>query len=447
MLTFAHLWRCLTTLIIALAAIKFVPTLVLAQPPLTPLDDQIRPSPTALHGPADKAINTDQAFLYVSDFNLVRMNRDGTSTALTNFGIENAVMGKYVSLSPNGQQVAFSTTPYPDPFPYDIYTVTIDGNNLTRLTHDTLRGYNPVWSLDGTRLAFIGRETKDGAAIDNVYGHLYVMNADGSSPLRLVPESLVVTPPLFWLPDSQRLLFTGYQQINGQYLSDLYLIDADGSNLTRLTHDENPDIFHEALTLAPGGQAFLFIKSVGSTSDADLYLGEVNEDSLRNLTASLDARVDYAAWSPDEQRIAITANPQDKEGKLPEGGSNSLFVVDRASADIAPFAQASCAYGPIWAPNGAKIGYSSFVFCDQQVSLFVIDGDGANLTRLSPTGFDGQFLAYAWSSDSAQLIFSATVNEREGTDLYRVQNDGSNLTRLTNTAGRFQMRFVAWLPN
>jgi hypothetical protein len=60
-----------------------------------------------------------------------------------------------------------------------------------------------------------------------------------------------------------------------------------------------------ALTLAPGGQAFLFIKSVGSTSDADLYLGEVNGGSLRNLTASLDARVDYAAWSPDEQRIAI----------------------------------------------------------------------------------------------------------------------------------------------
>ncbi|MBE7470701.1 MAG: PD40 domain-containing protein [Anaerolineales bacterium] len=445
MLTFAHLWRCLTTLIIALAAIKFVPTLALAQPPLTLLEDQTKPSSTTLYSPADKAINTDQAFLYVSDYNLVRMNPDGTSIAMTSFGIENAVMEKYVSLSPNGQQVAFSTAPYPNPFPYHIYTVTVDGKNLTRLTHDALRGYGPIWSPDGSRLAFIGRE--DGAAIDSVYGHLYVMNADGSNPLRLIPEPIVTTPPLFWLPDSQRLLFTGYQQINGQYLSDLYLVGADGSNLTRLTHDESPDIFHETLTLAPDGQAFLFIKSIGSTSDGDLYLGDVNGGDLRNLTASLDARVDYAAWSPDEQRIAITANPQDKEGKLPDGGSNMLFVVDRASASITPLAQASCAYGPVWSPNGAKIGYSSFVFCDQQVSLFTINRDGANPTRLSPAGFDGQFLAYAWSADNTELIFAATVSEREGTDLYRVQADGGNLTRLTPTSGRFQMRFVGWLPN
>ena len=59
----------------------------------------------------------------------------------------------------------------------EICTIRIDGGELTRVTDNNLLDIYPVWSPDGTRLAFLSWRDKD---LD-----IYVMGSDGSNQRKL----------------------------------------------------------------------------------------------------------------------------------------------------------------------------------------------------------------------------------------------------------------------
>jgi Tol biopolymer transport system component len=89
------------------------------------------------------------------------------------------------SFSPDGETVVFARKPDPcfrPAGPADLYTVPVDGGTPTQLT-DTpgVHEEDPVWSPDGTKIAFAAgpeREAKD----------IYVMNADGSGREQLTTD-------------------------------------------------------------------------------------------------------------------------------------------------------------------------------------------------------------------------------------------------------------------
>jgi TolB protein len=62
------------------------------------------------------------------------------------------------------------------------------------------------------------------------------MDPDGSDQVRLTDYE-VWEPRLAWSPDSRRIAFESYRDGN----LEIYAIDADGSNLTRLTHNPADD--------------------------------------------------------------------------------------------------------------------------------------------------------------------------------------------------------------
>jgi len=59
----------------------------------------------------------------------------------------------------------------------EIYSIGIDGNNLTRLTTNSFMDLYPVWSPDGGQIAFLSKRERD---LD-----IYVMDADGTDVKRL----------------------------------------------------------------------------------------------------------------------------------------------------------------------------------------------------------------------------------------------------------------------
>jgi TolB protein len=74
------------------------------------------------------------------------------------------------SVSPDGQTVAFMSTRAGD---WDVYTVGIDGTDLTQLTTDTANDGLPAWSPDGTSIAFVS--DRDGAWA------VWAMSLDGNN--------------------------------------------------------------------------------------------------------------------------------------------------------------------------------------------------------------------------------------------------------------------------
>lgn len=124
--------------------------------------------------------------------------------------------------SPDGARIAFSLLAS-GANDEDIYVMTADGSNPTRLTDDPGYDYAPAWSPDGGRIAFV----RD--------GDLWVMRSNGTETRRLTTGLIVDAPT--WSPDGRHLAFTVASakvwEINDDRRA-LWLIDADGSNLRRL---------------------------------------------------------------------------------------------------------------------------------------------------------------------------------------------------------------------
>ena len=78
----------------------------------------------------------------------------------------------------------------------EIYVMNADGSGVKILTNDPAWDYAPVWSPDGTRIAFSRRYGDDWA--------LYVMNADGSGATNL---ALGKAPFSSWSPDGRKIAF------------------------------------------------------------------------------------------------------------------------------------------------------------------------------------------------------------------------------------------------
>ena len=127
------------------------------------------------------------------------------------------------AISPDGAQVAYVQNSGPSEINFDIFVSKFDGSNRHRLTTDRSIDTNPVWSPDGTRIAFMSSRDSD----DFADFQIFTMNADGSDIRKVsgpaVPAKIprlrsgrsyrfrVGNDPVWqlpvWSPDSRRLAF------------------------------------------------------------------------------------------------------------------------------------------------------------------------------------------------------------------------------------------------
>jgi Tol biopolymer transport system component len=170
----------------------------------------------------------------------------------------------------------------------EVYEVRDDGSGRRLLLN--LRGRNHDWSPDRSRLAFSSVPgTSD----------IYTMEADGSGLRRLTDKSGDEDHPV-WSPDGTRIAFDRSDHVG----TDIYVMDAAGSKETQLTFT---GAFNGLPDWSPDGTRIAFY-STGWDGDTAIYVAPVDSPYPVKVTADRSTAEGGPVWSPDGTRIAFVRN-------------------------------------------------------------------------------------------------------------------------------------------
>jgi len=233
---------------------------------------------------------------------------------------------QHPDISPNGTRILFHhVRGAGDDDLNDIYIMNADGSNPTPLTSGDWQDGYPAWSPDGTEIAFAS--DRDGGTTA-----VWIMDADGSDARKLV--SFPSWTPA-WSPDGTRIVFAG----SGDESADLYIVNADGSNLVSLTDDAFND---NAPAWSPDGQTIAFTSSERDGNVfQDIYVVSVSGGPIVNLTNLPDSHDYNPDWSPDGTQIAFSSY---------RAGIPDIYVMDSQGGNVTRLTVGMDAAFPDWGP-------------------------------------------------------------------------------------------------
>ena len=188
----------------------------------------------------------------------------------------------------------------------------------------------------------------------------------------------------------------------------IYLVDADGSNLRRLTTGRGAELNP---AWSPDGSEIAFTRE--TRGHFDLFACAPDGSGLRRLTDTPRDDEDYPAWSPDGRQLAFARF----EGGF-EDGSGDLWVVTTKGRDETPVLGGPGRHSsPTWSPDGEQI---LFV---EEGHLAVMNADGTEVRPVT----EGEPLDTrpTWSPDGSRILFT-----RDPGTILLIDPDGTQLARV-----------------
>jgi len=244
----------------------------------------------------------------------------------------------------------------------DIFLLSADAQSDVNLTSFTSYEAWPSWSPHGLQIAF----ESNGGETDPTQTEIYVLTVGIPGVQRLTHDTAFTSAQPAWSPLGDRIAFVSDRDSAG---ADIYLMDPNGTNVTRLTTDTTNEV-HPAW--APDGSKLAFAADRDG-DNGEIYVMDTTGANLLNLTNDLASADVAPAWSPDGTKIAFQSTR--------EAGTFGIWVMDAADggnpARISP-ASLICEL-PSWTPDGMRLAFD----CD--ADIWVANADGSGLTRITRT--------------------------------------------------------------
>src|SRR3954454_16910644 len=248
----------------------------------------------------------------------------------------------------------------------------------------------------------------NGAIAFQSLNQVWVVNPDGSGAHNVSGSGAARDPAMS--PDGRQVAYAQNR--------DLMVSDVAGGTPRSITSGGHNDQFP---AWSADGKRGVFLRVDAS----DLFIVNADGSGLTQLTHDGSAFTEYEPdWSPDRSRIAFERPRCDEKG-----GQNCVFVVGQdgsgmtnltpeevpaACPDVSPgVGPRGNSSNPSWSPDGTKIAYTGTGYHCQEGSIaggdiWVMNADGSAKTDLTP---DAQSNTYdeqpSWSPDGTKIAFQS----------------------------------------
>lgn len=356
-------------------------------------------------------------------YQIYSINADGTNNGkmfTSSYGLN------HHDWSPDGKKLALVR--YFSEATWSIYTVNIDGSNMSRITSvNNVWDTEPAWSPDMKKIAFT--RTLPNMGYRN---EIYVVNADGSN---LQYIGIGYGPK--WSPDTTKFVYSSDKSGSTQ----IYTCNTDGTGETILHRAGNND----CPIWSPDGSKIAFV----SDSDGDYELCIMNADgsSVHQITNNL--ALEYSPrWSPDGSLLTFTSD-------LSAPSHWEVYIIKTDGSDFTRVTNtpgSATAINPCWrpvAPNnvGSKQEAKEMGFNLEQnypnpfnpattisYQLSAVSSRQTDLAKVSLKIFDcfGREIAILADGEKAPGKYKVTWNAAgysSGVYLYQLKSNGRTITK------------------
>jgi Tol biopolymer transport system component len=366
------------------------------------------------------------------------------------------------SFSPDGSQVAFAWRSSEQNHS-SIYTKLLNVDEPLRLTRDAVDDYAPAWSPDGASIAFLRAVSpeKDG---------LLLIPSIGGSTRKVAEVHSTGLSDCYawqpaWHPSGHWLVVVDKDTGTGPFR--LFVVSPETGEKRPLTSPP-PNSFGDVYAaFSPDGRTLALARS-SAENVSDLYLLDISADlkprgEPRRVTFE-KFYVGGPAWTPDAHTIVFPGGdfhnpglwkitllpritkplhlPFATEGTtLPAISRQSHLAYAHASGDAdilrldigksvgraKPLISSTrLDHEPQYSPDGKRIAFSSNRSGSHEI--WISDGEGLNLVKLTSFGGFGYRASPRWSPDGRKIYFSAI--EERGTECWVTSTEGGRPRRL-----------------
>ena len=299
-------------------------------------------------------------------------------------------------VSPDGSQVIFtrrSVDKIKDTFESTLWIMNADGGKLRFLT----KGSSPVWSPDGSRIAFLLEGEPGGNQL-----HIRYMDAEGS----VTQVTRAARPPgsPTWSPDGQWIAFSMFVPKAADWKIDLPAAPT-GATWTKAPRIVETLHYRADRTgYLDDGFTHLFVVPATGGTPRQITKGSWN---VGDRGVGLPGAVGIT-WLPDGKSLVVDGN--DDENADRQYRRSNLYAVELAGGAVRRLTtQPGSWSGPKVSPDGKLIAFTGQpegAYSYHADDLYTMAADGSGMTLRSP-GLDRDPAGMTWAPDGKGIYFVA----------------------------------------
>jgi dipeptidyl aminopeptidase/acylaminoacyl peptidase len=217
--------------------------------------------------------------------------------------------------SPDGKRLAFLSDRNEQP---GLFVMPIDGGEARPLLEKDRTVSSFAWSPDGTKIAFIGpdpetaaekknkEEKKDAFVVDqdDRLPRLWIVDVSSGGARAISPARWRISSA-GWLPTGDALIVSATSRPQEEYPTNrIYRVDAASGKMQEISAPRGP---FEDLHVSPDGKSVAYLDSPAlGPAPHDLYVQALDGGDARDLTAtSINRVIEGYEWRPDGSLIAM----------------------------------------------------------------------------------------------------------------------------------------------